>query len=270
MLTFNADGMVVQRYAFKDPVIDYILKNVKPVHLIKLYQCCKYFYAKFRRNVIRHLEIFDDDNEAETLDPTNCVITAWNPALLTFKDCWITDSFKSNARILLLPEFSHCYIKKLESLNGIGWSEYKTLTKAKTIEELNIAECYFFPVGYGTLLYAPVENVVAEVPNAKSLEISKAHFTEESCEALLSVNHNVKISKFVLRNITPYRLYKFQLFKEFILKNAEPECHVHLDFKLFKYEASQNANEYLLQLGRQYTEEIKSALEMKKIFESMP
>uniref|UniRef100_A0AC35G115 F-box domain-containing protein n=1 Tax=Panagrolaimus sp. PS1159 TaxID=55785 RepID=A0AC35G115_9BILA len=177
MITFNNDGMFRQHFAFKDSIMDYIFKHLKPEHLIKLYQCSKYFYAKFRRNIVRHLEIVCN-REAETLDPTNCVITPWNPALSTFKDCWITDSFRNNARILYLPEFPHCYIKKIESSIGIRWSEYKILTKAKTIQELNIAECLFFPVEYGTLMYAPVENVVAEVPNAKSIEISNARLTE--------------------------------------------------------------------------------------------
>uniref|UniRef100_A0A914PC42 Uncharacterized protein n=1 Tax=Panagrolaimus davidi TaxID=227884 RepID=A0A914PC42_9BILA len=231
MLSFNTDGMVRQWFAFKDPIMDYILKNLKPEHLIKLYQCCKYFYAKFRRNIIRHLEIVPDG-------------------------------------IAALPELFHCCIKKLESLNGIDWSGYKKLTKARTIEELNIAECLYFPVEYGYVMYAPVESIIAEVPNAKSIEISNAHFTEETCEALLSVNRNVKFSKFILRNIT-LRLFDFPLFKEFILKNAAPECHVRIDFELFDEDVYGNVNKYLLTLATRFTEHIKLALETKKIFERM-
>uniref|UniRef100_A0AC35FWR2 Maturase K n=2 Tax=Panagrolaimus sp. PS1159 TaxID=55785 RepID=A0AC35FWR2_9BILA len=270
MITFNNDGMFRQRFAFKAPVMDYILQNLKPIHLIKLYQCCKYFYAKFRRNIIRHLDIVPL-GQPEALDPTNCAISAWNPALSTFKDCWITDSLTNKAGIFFLPQFSHCYIKKLESLNGIRWSGYKKLAKAETIEELNIAECLYFPVEYGYDMYAPVENIIAEVPNAKSIVISNAHFTEESCEALLSINRNVKFSKFILRNITPRRLFKFELFKEFILKNAEPECNVRIDYELFDEDdvGACELNEYLLQLGECYSEIIKLDLEMKNNLENM-
>uniref|UniRef100_A0A914PVU2 F-box domain-containing protein n=1 Tax=Panagrolaimus davidi TaxID=227884 RepID=A0A914PVU2_9BILA len=265
MLSFNTDGMVRQWFAFKDPIMDYILKNLKPEHLIKLYQCCKYFYAKFRRNIIRHLEIVAD-GEKETLDPTKTVICVSNRVLSTIEDFWLTDSYTNHGGIAVLPELFHCCIKKLESLNGIDWSGYKKLTKAGTIEELNIAECLYFPVEYGYVMYAPVESIIVEVPNAKSIEISNAHFTEETCEALLSVNRNVKFSKFVLRNIT-LRLFDFPLFKEFILKNAAPECHVRIDFELFDEDVYGNVNKYLLTLATRFTEHIKLALETKKIFE---
>uniref|UniRef100_A0AC35FQD9 Uncharacterized protein n=1 Tax=Panagrolaimus sp. PS1159 TaxID=55785 RepID=A0AC35FQD9_9BILA len=191
MLSFNTDGMVPQRFAFQDPIMDYFFKNLKPEHLIKLYQCCKYFYAKFHRNIIRHLKIVPD--------------------------------------------------------------------------ELNIAECLNFPVEYGYDMYAPVESIIAEVPNAKSIEISNALFNEKSCEALLSINHNVKFSKFVLRVKSPLRFFKFELFKEFILKNAEPECHVQMDFKLLDEDdvEARLLNEVLLELGKYYSKRIKSDLEIK-------
>uniref|UniRef100_A0AC35G0L5 Uncharacterized protein n=1 Tax=Panagrolaimus sp. PS1159 TaxID=55785 RepID=A0AC35G0L5_9BILA len=270
MITFNTDGMFHQHFAFKAPVMDYILKNVKPVHLIKLYQCCKFFYSKFRRNIIRHLKIVSVGHK-ETLDPTQSVICVSNPVLSTFKDFWLTDSYSNHGGIAVLPELFHCSIKKLESSTGICWSGYKKMAKAGTIEEMNIAECLYFPVEYGTLMYAPVESIIAEVPNAKSIEISNAHFTEESYEALLSINHNVKFSKFVLRNIPPRLLFKFELFKEFILKNAESQCHVRIDYELLDEDVvgAHELNEVLLELGTQHSKSIKLHLEMKNNLESM-
>uniref|UniRef100_A0A914QUI6 F-box domain-containing protein n=1 Tax=Panagrolaimus davidi TaxID=227884 RepID=A0A914QUI6_9BILA len=167
MLTFNTDGMVFQRFVFKDPIMDYIFKNLKPEHLIKLYQCCKYFYAKFRRNIIRHLEIVPYDVE-ETLDPTRCVISAWNPALSTFKDFWITDSFIARASWIRLPQFNHCNIKKLELCNSINWKEYVTLTKSGTVEELKILKGVCMSALYD--IRASVEQLLGQVPNAKSVE----------------------------------------------------------------------------------------------------
>uniref|UniRef100_A0A914QS29 Uncharacterized protein n=1 Tax=Panagrolaimus davidi TaxID=227884 RepID=A0A914QS29_9BILA len=167
MLTFNTDEIVPQRFAFKDPIMDYVFKHLKPEYLIKLYQCCKYFYAKFRRNIIRYLEIVDDDR-AEILDPTNCVISAWNPALSTFKNCWITDSFIARSSWICLPEFSHCNIKKLELCNPILWKEYVTLTKSGTVEELKILK----GVALSSVndIFASVEQLLGQVPNAKSVE----------------------------------------------------------------------------------------------------
>uniref|UniRef100_A0AC34GNB2 F-box domain-containing protein n=1 Tax=Panagrolaimus sp. ES5 TaxID=591445 RepID=A0AC34GNB2_9BILA len=73
MITYNAENMVRQNFAFPAPIMDYIFKNVQPQHLIKLYQTCKFFYHKYRRNIILNLEIVDD-REAEIWDPTKSVI----------------------------------------------------------------------------------------------------------------------------------------------------------------------------------------------------
>uniref|UniRef100_A0A914PMF5 F-box domain-containing protein n=1 Tax=Panagrolaimus davidi TaxID=227884 RepID=A0A914PMF5_9BILA len=219
MLTFNTDGMVPQRFPFKDPIMDYIFKNLKPEHLIKLYQCSKYFYAKFRRNIIRHLEIVLDDEE-ERLDPTRTVITAWNPVLSKLVDFWITDSFIARAPEIRLPEFNHCYIKKLELCDPINWKEYITLTKSGTVEELiSIADCL-----------------------------------DTSCASLLSMKRKTKFSRFVLNKIMGMQFFNIEMFIEFIVKNVENDCHVHLTF----------AYPFSRRMAADYTKRIKSALEAKK------
>uniref|UniRef100_A0A914Q4H0 F-box domain-containing protein n=1 Tax=Panagrolaimus davidi TaxID=227884 RepID=A0A914Q4H0_9BILA len=249
MLTFNTNGMVPQHFAFKDPIMDYVFKNLKPEHFIKLYQCCKYFYAKFRRNIIRNLEIVDDD-EAETLDPTNCVISAWNPVLSTFKDCWITDSFIARESLFRLPEFNQCNIKKLELCDPIFWEEYVTLTKSETVEELKILELVYISLFDG--LCASVEQLLGQVPNAECVEISFADFTETSCASLLSMRRETKFSRFVLNDIMGFRFFNIEMFTEFIVKNAENDCHVHLTSASFD------------PMAEDYTKRIKSALEAKK------
>uniref|UniRef100_A0A914QJT4 Uncharacterized protein n=1 Tax=Panagrolaimus davidi TaxID=227884 RepID=A0A914QJT4_9BILA len=72
---------------------------------------------------------------------------------------------------------------------------------------------------------------------------------------------------FVLRNISRFGLFKFQLFKEFILKNAEHECHVRIDFKLIDedYVEARELNDVLLELGTQYSKNIKLHLENIKL-----
>uniref|UniRef100_A0A914QPK4 Uncharacterized protein n=1 Tax=Panagrolaimus davidi TaxID=227884 RepID=A0A914QPK4_9BILA len=166
MLTFNTNGMILQRFAFKAPIMDYIFKNAKPEHLIKLYQCGKYFYAKFRLNIIRHLQIVPD-GEAEIFDPTSTSISISNPALQKLQDFWITDSVIHRGLIGMVPLFSHCTIKKLELLDYILWEEFVCLTKAGTIEDLKIKGVY----GGETLyMYTSIEKIIACVPNATSIE----------------------------------------------------------------------------------------------------
>uniref|UniRef100_A0AC35FBI1 F-box domain-containing protein n=1 Tax=Panagrolaimus sp. PS1159 TaxID=55785 RepID=A0AC35FBI1_9BILA len=265
MLTFNTNGMVPQHFAFKDPIMDYVFKHLKPEHFIKLYQCCKYFYAKFRRNIIRNLEIVAY-REAQTLDPTKCVVSAWNPVLSTFKDCWITDSFIARESIRI-PEFSHCNIKKLELCNPIRWKEYVTLTKSGTVEELKILKRVFISFIHETS--ASVEQLLGQVPNAKFVEISFADFTETSCPSLLSMKRETKFSRFVLTNIMGMEFLNIEMLTEFVVKNAENYCHVHLTFEpipggLIIDEATWFANFLFVPMAADYTKKIKSALEAKK------
>uniref|UniRef100_A0A914PY76 Uncharacterized protein n=1 Tax=Panagrolaimus davidi TaxID=227884 RepID=A0A914PY76_9BILA len=265
MLTFNTDGMVSQHFAFKDPIMDYVFKNLKPEHFIKLYQCSKYFYAKFRRNIIRHLEIVPDDVE-ETLNPTKCVISAWNPVLSTFKDFWITDSFIARVSWIRLPVFIHCNIKKLELCNPILWKEYVTLTKSGTVEELKILERVF-----GSSvddMYASLEQLLGQVPNAKSIEISFTGFTETSGPSLLSMKRGTKFSKFVLKDMET-QFFNIDVLTEFVVENAENDCHVHLTFEPFPEGliadvATWFANFLSGQIAEDCTKRIKSALEAKK------
>uniref|UniRef100_A0A914Q6V7 F-box domain-containing protein n=1 Tax=Panagrolaimus davidi TaxID=227884 RepID=A0A914Q6V7_9BILA len=266
MLTFNTDGMVFQCFAFKDPIMDYIFKHLKPEHLIKLYKCSKYFYAKFRRNIIRYLEIVLDDEE-ERLDPTRTVITGWNPVLSTFKDCWITDSFLARESWIRLPEFNHCNIKKLELCNPIDWKEYVTLTKSGTVEELKILERIF--ISSVDFISASVEQLLGQVPNAKSIEISFADFTETSGPSLLSMKRGTKFSRFVLNDIDDMQFLNIEMLTEFIVKNAENDCHVHLSFEPFPAEVITDeemlfANFLMGPMAADYTKRIKSALEAKK------
>uniref|UniRef100_A0A914Q6X7 Uncharacterized protein n=1 Tax=Panagrolaimus davidi TaxID=227884 RepID=A0A914Q6X7_9BILA len=167
MLTFNTDGMVFQRFAFKAPVMDYFFKNLKPEHLIKLYQCCKLFYALFHLNIIRHLQVVGDDEE-EILDPTKTIIRASNTAFKKLADFWNSDSFTLHATHnvqITLPTFSRCTIKKLELCDYIKHNEFLMLTKAGTIEELKI-ESVFADNG---VAFIPIEDIIIQVPNAKSI-----------------------------------------------------------------------------------------------------
>uniref|UniRef100_A0A914P5P4 F-box domain-containing protein n=1 Tax=Panagrolaimus davidi TaxID=227884 RepID=A0A914P5P4_9BILA len=251
MLTFNTDGMVPQRFPFTDPIMDYVFKHLKPEHLIKLYQCSKYFYAKFRRNIIRHLENVSFGHE-ETLDPTRTVICVSNHVLSTFKDLWLTDSFIARAPLIRLPEFNHCNIKKLELCNLIRWKEYVTLTKSGTVEELKIFKGVVVSfVGY---MFASVEQLLGQVPNAKSIEISFADFTETSGASLLSMKRETKFSRFVLNNIMGMEFLNIEMLTEFVVKNAENDCHVHLTSLRFLFDP----------MAEDYTKRIKSALEAKK------
>uniref|UniRef100_A0A914P474 Uncharacterized protein n=1 Tax=Panagrolaimus davidi TaxID=227884 RepID=A0A914P474_9BILA len=168
MLTFNTDGMVRQRFAFKAPVMDYFFKNLKPEHLIKLYQCCKFFYAMFRLNIIRHLVVVDDDG-AKIFNPAISIIRASNRSLKLLADFWISDSLTLHATYnvqITLPTFSRCTIKKLKLCDYIKHSEFLMLTKAGTIEELKIKGVF----AEDGVAFIPIEDIIIEVPNAKSIK----------------------------------------------------------------------------------------------------
>uniref|UniRef100_A0AC35F293 F-box domain-containing protein n=1 Tax=Panagrolaimus sp. PS1159 TaxID=55785 RepID=A0AC35F293_9BILA len=217
MINFNTDGMFLQRFAFKAPVMDYILKNLKPAHPIKLYQCCKFFFSEIRLNIIRHLEIVDDDEE-EILDPTKTIIRASNTALKKLADFWISDSFTSHATYnvhITLPTFSRCTIKKLE-LSG-------------TIEELKIKGVFD---EYGEEDFISIEDIIMKVPKAKSIEISESALSPTTFSSLVSLKHCTKFSNLVLQNMTNRILFKEDLMVDFVLKNADVACKVLMGFKM--------------------------------------
>uniref|UniRef100_A0AC34GY45 F-box domain-containing protein n=1 Tax=Panagrolaimus sp. ES5 TaxID=591445 RepID=A0AC34GY45_9BILA len=229
MLTFNTDNMVRQNFAFRAPLMDYIFKNAQPQHLIKLYQTCKLFYNKFRRNIILNLEIVDD-NEAEVLTPTKTVICVSNPFLSKFADFWITDSLiyraaKNNEKLL---NFSDCTIKKLELSENILWQEFVMLTKAGTIEKMKVNGIY----GETPLTFASVDDIIAQVPNATSIEISNCFFAATTSNALISMERKVKFSSLTLRNVLNPENFDNDFFTKFIIKNATVKCKVHFDFKM--------------------------------------
>uniref|UniRef100_A0AC35F2B4 Uncharacterized protein n=1 Tax=Panagrolaimus sp. PS1159 TaxID=55785 RepID=A0AC35F2B4_9BILA len=228
MIIFNTDGMVLQRFAFNAPVMDYFFKNLKPEHLIKLYQCCKFFYAKYHLNIIRHLEVVDDD-EAESLDPTKTIIRASNTALKKLAGFWISDSFTLNATYnvqITFPTCSRCTIKKLELCDYVKHDEFLMLTKAGTIEELEIKGVF---AEDGEKPFIPIEDIIIEVPNAKSITIYESFITPTTFSSLISLKHRAKLSKLVLTNMTDSHL--IELIVDFVLKNAADVCNVLIHFK---------------------------------------
>uniref|UniRef100_A0AC34G424 Uncharacterized protein n=1 Tax=Panagrolaimus sp. ES5 TaxID=591445 RepID=A0AC34G424_9BILA len=164
MLTFNTENMVRQNFAFPAPIMDYIYKNAKPKHLIKLYQTCKFFYNKFRQNIILNLEIVAD-GEAEFFTPTKTVICKTNPALEKLADSWIIDSFIYRALMAdnLIPSFNYCDIKKLELQEYILLEEFEILTKPGTIEEIKLKGVF------RDQIFVSIEDIISQVPNATSI-----------------------------------------------------------------------------------------------------
>uniref|UniRef100_A0A914QZB6 F-box domain-containing protein n=1 Tax=Panagrolaimus davidi TaxID=227884 RepID=A0A914QZB6_9BILA len=231
MITFNIDGMVYQRFGFPAPIMDYIFKNLKPHHLVKLYQCSKYFYAKFRQNIIQHLEIVND-GEPEHFNPALTSICFSNSALPKLIDFWITDSFVYRAPMngKFLPSFSNCTIEKLELCDYILWSEYKIITKAESIKEMKIIGI----LDFGD--FVPIEDIIAEVPNASSIEISESITTATTYSSLMSLNHKAKISNVAFKNVSIFEPFDFVLLRDFFLKNAVTKCNILFEFKLFHEE----------------------------------
>uniref|UniRef100_A0A914PQK7 F-box domain-containing protein n=1 Tax=Panagrolaimus davidi TaxID=227884 RepID=A0A914PQK7_9BILA len=162
--------MINQCFPFKSPFMEYIFKNVQPQHLIKLYRCSKFFYNKFRRNFIQHLEIIHHD-EQEVFDFTKTAIHFCNPALSKLVDFWIIDSLILHVHrsVPFLPEFSNLTIKELQINDDIIWEEFETLTRPATIEKLKLQG--IFPL-HNSGIYAEtrIEDIIAKVPNATSIE----------------------------------------------------------------------------------------------------
>uniref|UniRef100_A0AC35GF42 Uncharacterized protein n=1 Tax=Panagrolaimus sp. PS1159 TaxID=55785 RepID=A0AC35GF42_9BILA len=269
MFTFNTDGMVFQRFAFKAPIMDYFFKNLKPEYLIKLYQCCKYFYAKFHLNIIRHLEVVDDDGE-EILHPTKTIIRASNTALKKLADFWISDSFTLHAIYnvqITLPTFSRSTIKKLDLCDHIKHSEFLMLTNAGTIEELKIKGVF----ADDGMAFIHIEDIIIEVPNAKSITISESALSPTTFSSLVSLKHRAKFSNLVLLNMTNVILFKMTLMVDFVLKNADDGCNVFLAFKMYPeiHDILREYNSTINDLSFEYSYHIALHLKKRKILRLM-
>uniref|UniRef100_A0AC35GU27 F-box domain-containing protein n=1 Tax=Panagrolaimus sp. PS1159 TaxID=55785 RepID=A0AC35GU27_9BILA len=266
MLTFNTDGMLIQCFVFKDPIIDYIFKNLKPEHLIKLYQCCKFFYSKFRLNIIRRLAIVNDDVE-EILNPTITIIRASNTALKKLADFWISDSLSltttSNVQITL-PTFSRCTIKKLVLCDCVKLDEFLMLTKAGTIEEMKIKGVF----AEDGVAFIPIEDIINEVPNAKSItKIYESFITPTTFSSLVSLKHRAKLSKLVLINMTvASHVFKHNLMVDFVLKNADDVCNVLVGFEMVPEinDLSRQINCLLKKISSRFNHLIVLLLKQKK------
>uniref|UniRef100_A0AC34G521 F-box domain-containing protein n=1 Tax=Panagrolaimus sp. ES5 TaxID=591445 RepID=A0AC34G521_9BILA len=261
MLTFNTENMEPQNFPFKPPIMDYIFKNVEPKHLIQLYQTCKSFYNKFRRNIILNLEIADYD-EAEVLDPTKTIICGSNPNLQKLADFWITDSFNYRTlRDKFIPLFCYYTIKKLELHEYILWKEFEILTKAGTIEEIKIKGVF------RDQSFVGIEDVISQVPNAKSIEICESIFTATTCASLASLNHKAKLSNIILHNINESDHFYVELLKEFIFKNTDIDCKVHVDFEILDGDSDNilDLNNALQLLADVFNDALVNSLEIKNL-----
>uniref|UniRef100_A0AC34F9R7 F-box domain-containing protein n=1 Tax=Panagrolaimus sp. ES5 TaxID=591445 RepID=A0AC34F9R7_9BILA len=265
MLTFNTENMELQNFPFKPPLMDYIFKNAKPEHLIKFYQTCKFFYNKFRRNIILNLEIADYD-EAEVLDPTKTIICGSNPNLQKLADFWITDSLIVRYFMIdnYIPLFTQCVIKKLELCECLSWDDYVVLTKAGTVEDLKVEVIVSVP--NGNMSFAPIEAIISQVPNATSIEISGNFITAKTFAALVSLDRKAKLSKFVLKDIGfPYINRITESYSDFLSENVDADCNILIDFKLLPEfnDHDRERNGLMKELEKQFGE--AAALVLQKI-----
>uniref|UniRef100_A0A914YER2 Uncharacterized protein n=1 Tax=Panagrolaimus superbus TaxID=310955 RepID=A0A914YER2_9BILA len=135
------------------------------------------------------------------------------------------------------------------------------MTKSGTVEELKLIGVYDLTT-IGSASVVPVEDIIAAVPLAKSIEIAASKITPTTFQSLISFDHKAKLVNFVLRNITPSDHYNDQLFVDFFLKNSDTSCNIRLDFELLQ-ETSVGAchyNYFLKEMGEQYTARISWAL----------
>uniref|UniRef100_A0A914Z876 Uncharacterized protein n=1 Tax=Panagrolaimus superbus TaxID=310955 RepID=A0A914Z876_9BILA len=134
------------------------------------------------------------------------------------------------------------------------------LTEAGTVEKLIIRGI----CGKTPLSVASVEDIIAQVPNATYIRIFESHFTPTTGATLLSLKHNVKISNFILNNISiPITGNKLNAFLE---RNACRRCHVHYDFKLRNgdNDITRELNKHLNTFGWILTDQISSKLKCMK------
>uniref|UniRef100_A0A914PLY0 Uncharacterized protein n=1 Tax=Panagrolaimus davidi TaxID=227884 RepID=A0A914PLY0_9BILA len=118
-------------------------------------------------------------------------------------------------------------------------------------------------------LYTSIEKIIACVPNATSIEISESVITATTWNTLISSNHNVKLSNFVVQNITHILHFDPFLTIDYLNKIIDRDCNVRLDFQLFpegNYDFNvEELNESIKIIELNTNKQIELLLEKKKL-----
>ena len=165
---------VPQRFPLPKPLMQYIFENLKPQHLKKLYQSCKYFYARFQFIIIDSLKIRKHYKRYST-DGYSLSVSPHDPILMKLSRVWITeeiDCFREYEDNLflptLIPKIVKCSVRQIKIIDDDLWmDEFKFLTKSGNVEVLNLDGVNIIDSNHKLM---PIEDVISHIPNAHHIQ----------------------------------------------------------------------------------------------------
>ena len=209
----SAERPRYQCFPFRNSLMDYILKNLNINAKEKLSQTCKllFFYYPFDC-IIKTVVIGWKDAEVHE-DVISCFTHQFHELQ---ESIWVTDClyiFSWWSPVSLTPVITRCTAKILDIQRKISVKDFELLTEAETVEELSL-----YSVGNEESVL-PVEDIIARVPNAYSIEYGGFNLvffkliyllrcvigivTPHTGERLLLLNRKQNIQYFCLGNLNP-------------------------------------------------------------------
>uniref|UniRef100_A0A914QE93 Maturase K n=1 Tax=Panagrolaimus davidi TaxID=227884 RepID=A0A914QE93_9BILA len=194
-----------QYFPFFPTFMNYILQNASPELLLKLYQCCKYFYLKSKITIAQNVryENYLENKRIEFFfyEKEGFLSRSYSDV----QKLWLTDK-------LHISSFAELGINGNEFLNKIFrndlkmifirtestlFKELEILSESPNLTEIEIASNVKSENGEPN----PIEEIMVLFPNIKKFEICPPYFTLESFQKLSKIKFSNKFQRIAFRMI---------------------------------------------------------------------
>uniref|UniRef100_A0A914NZY7 F-box domain-containing protein n=1 Tax=Panagrolaimus davidi TaxID=227884 RepID=A0A914NZY7_9BILA len=188
----------IQYFPFFPNFMKYILQNSSPKLLLKLYQCCKYFYFKSKITIAPNVWFDHKEKEIEFKFFVDNGKNFFYRAYPNIEKLWLCDMLRiySISDTILIGNvfFNKIYRNNLKELSittlFTSFKELEILSKSPNLTEIELLTCVKNENGQPI----PIEEIMVLFPNMKTFKISPTHFTLESFEKLLKFKFLSKIN----------------------------------------------------------------------------
>uniref|UniRef100_A0A914PI09 F-box domain-containing protein n=1 Tax=Panagrolaimus davidi TaxID=227884 RepID=A0A914PI09_9BILA len=187
-----------QYFPFLPNFMKYILQNSSPKLLLKLYQCCKYFYFKSKITIAPNVWFDHKEKKIEFKFFVNSGKDFFYRGYPNTEKLWLCEKLEihsfSDTRLIGNVFFSKIYRNDLKELSiktrFTLFKELEILSKSPNLTEIELETCVKKENGQPI----PIEEIMILFPQIKTFKISPTHFTMKSFEKLSKFKFSNKIN----------------------------------------------------------------------------
>jgi hypothetical protein len=238
---FSFDGILQQKFPFHQNFMLYIRENTTPKIQQKLYNTCKYFFAKSPYPICYKLSLEDieEDETAERIVQQSLQVK-YNEErdTLQIENLWISDVVFIGRNNPFESMFIEDYITRIYRCDAkyvdirtelLYMNELKFFIGHGNVESLYLAnESIFLDVDDGSEVI--LEDIVKMVPKIKFLDVSSPMLTPTTFSTIKSLTFENKIQSFMLSKIKTE--LESEAFAEFVTANFASGGKIELFFEI--------------------------------------